>query len=69
MNDTKNRSNFLCRPSYATDTKNEYFLYRLFKTTGTENQSLFLVLAEIIDRHHRKNLGVTLNRFSSSVYS
>jgi hypothetical protein len=44
--------------------KNRYFL---LKTADTKNESLFLVTVEIISRHHKKILGVTINRFSSSV--
>jgi hypothetical protein len=38
----------------------------LLKTTDTKNESLFLVMVEIISRHHKKILGVTINHFSSS---
>jgi hypothetical protein len=38
----------------------------LLKTVDTKNESLFLVTVEIISRHHKKILGVTINRFSSS---
>jgi hypothetical protein len=46
--------------------KNGYFSCRLLKTADTKNESLFLVTAEIISRHHKKIIGVTINRFSSS---
>jgi hypothetical protein len=41
--------------------------FRLFKTVDTKNESLFLVTVEIINRHHKKILGVSINHFSSSV--
>jgi hypothetical protein len=40
--------------------------FRLFKTADTKNESLFLVTVEIVSRHHKKILDVTINRFSSS---
>jgi hypothetical protein len=44
-----------------------YFWYQLFKTADTKNKSSFLVSLETIDRHHKKNLNVIINHFSSSV--
>jgi hypothetical protein len=38
----------------------------LLKTVDTKNESLFLITVEIISRHHKKILGVTINLFSSS---
>jgi hypothetical protein len=43
-----------------------YFSCRLVKTADIKNESLFLITVEIISRHHKKILGVTINRFSSS---
>jgi hypothetical protein len=40
---------------------------RLLKTADTKNESLFLIMVEIISWHHKKILSVTINRFSSSV--
>jgi hypothetical protein len=65
MSGTKNRAYF-CVGRLNQLTEKNYFWCQLFKTVGTKNKSPFLMTIEIISRHHKKVLGVTINHFSTS---
>jgi hypothetical protein len=51
---------------FSVVAKNKYFLYRMLKTTNRKKMKFIFLSVEIIYRHHRKKLDVTINHFSSN---